>query len=208
MSRATFGATTVTFCLAACTVVAQQSAPSSANSPDAVPHTVVNLAVAPPTPPSSNNTSRVASGIILKAVTYTGGVSIAKDDGSGLYDGPHWQDEPKRRYPYLYRAGLTFAISKASWLMPGLKVEGPFLVRGKGSDDIAILDTKAQSQITKDGTQIDVTNPSTDAAPFPMMTRYFNTFDIRWELSWDDGKSWHDAGISSNPIYVCLGSAK
>ncbi|MCX6906839.1 MAG: hypothetical protein NTY01_02225 [Verrucomicrobia bacterium] len=32
----------------------------------------------------------IAPKIILKAVTFCGGRTIAKDDGSGLYDGPHW----------------------------------------------------------------------------------------------------------------------
>ncbi|MBI5684279.1 MAG: hypothetical protein HZC54_04305 [Verrucomicrobia bacterium] len=42
----------------------------------------------------------------------------------------------------------------------------------------------------------------------PSKTRYFNPFDIRWEISWDGGKSWHDASTSSNPVYVSLGNTR
>ncbi|MCX6906835.1 MAG: hypothetical protein NTY01_02205 [Verrucomicrobia bacterium] len=180
MSRTLFTTATAVLCLAACTTVAQQSAPLSKTPSDSAPK------------------------IILKSVTFAGGTTIAKDDGSGLYDGPHWQDAPERRYPYLYGAGQKFAIAKASWLLPDSKLEGPFLVRGKASEGIAILGVMASSRAAKEGRVIEVTNPPTDAAPFPMAVRHFNTFDIQWQISWDGGGSWHNAGTSKNPIYVCL----
>jgi hypothetical protein len=142
--------------------------------------------------------------IILKAVTFYGGGTIAKDDGSGLYDGPHWQNEPRRRHPYLYSAGQTLGIAKASWLLRGAKLDGPFLVRGSGSGGIKILESKAVAKATEEGVEVMVAHPTTNAEPFPMKVRYFNPFEICWELSCDGGKSWHDAGTSSNPIYVRL----
>lgn len=146
--------------------------------------------------------------IVLKAVTFCGGGAIAKDDGSGLHDAPHWQDEPRRQHPYLYSAGQTFGIAKASWLLAGAKLEGSFLVRGSGSDGIKILESKAVAKVTEAGVELEVTRPATDAKPFPSKTRYFNPFEIRWEISCDGGKSWHDAGTCSNPIYVRLGDAR
>lgn len=146
--------------------------------------------------------------IVLKAVTFCGGGTIAKDDGSGLHDAPHWQDEPRRQHPYLYSAGQTFGIAKASWLLSGANLEGSFLVRGNGSDGIKILESKAVAKVTEAGVVLEVTRPATDAKPFPTKTRYFNPFEIRWEISCDGGKSWHDAGTSGNPIYVRLAAAR
>lgn len=102
----------------------------------------------------------------------------------------------------------TFGIAKASWLLQGAKLNGPFLVRGSGSDGIKILESKAVAKVTEAGVEITVVRPSMDARPFPSKTRYFNPFEIRWELSCDGGKSWHDAGVSSNPIYVTLGNTR
>ena len=150
----------------------------------------------------------IAPKIVLKAVTFCGGGTIAKDDSSGLYDGPHWQDEPRRRHPYLYSAGQTLGIGKASWLLSGAKLEGPFLARGSGSDGIKVLESKTVARTTEEGVEVVVIHPATDARPFPARVRYFNPFEIRWELSWDGGKSWHDAGTSSNPIYVSLGNSR
>jgi hypothetical protein len=33
---------------------------------------------------------------------------------------------------------------------------------------------------------------------------FYERFDIRWEVSRDAGRRWESAGVSSNPIYVCL----
>jgi hypothetical protein len=150
----------------------------------------------------------IAPKIVLKSVTFCGGGAIAKDDGSGLYDGPHWQDEPRRQHPYLYSAGQTFGIAKASWLLAGAKADEPFLVRGSGSDGIKILESKAVAKVTEAGVEIEVVKPATDAKPFPSKTRYFNPFDIRWEISCDGGKSWHNAGTSRNPVYVRLAATQ
>ncbi len=144
--------------------------------------------------------------VVLKSVTYCGGTTRARDDGGGFHDRAHWQDKPRHRYPYFYCAGQTFGIAKASWLISGAKLEGPFLVRGNISENIKILESKALSKATDAGIEIEVVNPSTDARPFPARTRFTNMFDICWEISWDGGKSWYDAGTSSNPIHVSLDS--
>ena len=81
-------------------------------------------------------------------------------------------------------------------------------MRGSGNDGIKILESKADAKVTRAGIEITANHPATTAKPFPSETRYFNAFDIHWEISWDGGKSWHDAGTSSNPIYVSLGGTR
>jgi hypothetical protein len=42
------------------------------------------------------------------------------------------------------------------------------------------------------------------ATAFPSVVAFFKEFQIRWELSLDNGANWAPVGTSSNPIYVCL----
>ena len=75
-------------------------------------------------------------------------------------------------------------------------------MRGKGPDGIEIPKTEAT---TVGGTtdEIEINDVAANKA-FGNSVKYYNTFDISWEISCDDGKNWEAAGSSKNPVYVCL----
>jgi hypothetical protein len=155
--------------------------------------------------------------ILLKTLSFRGGKLIAKDDGSGLYgvvydpnadpdDDPHWQEGREEQYPYFYPVGKTLTIWKAKWLIPGEQLEGPFYVRGEGTEGYDFAEKLAHSRITAEGTEIWVdlsTNLRTSKGSFPQEVRYFEQFEIQWKIRLEGHAEW-DAGASVNPIYVPL----
>ncbi len=157
--------------------------------------------------------------VVLKTVSFRGGKLIAKDDGSGLYgveydpgadpdEDPHWQEGREEQYPYFYPAGKKLTIWKAKWLIPGEELNGPFYVRGIGTEGYNFAEVLAWSQITEEGTEIWIdlsSNVITSKGAFPQEIRYFEEFEIQWKIRLEGHGEW-DAGTSVNPIYVCLGS--
>ncbi len=141
----------------------------------------------------------------LKEVTYGAagtlqGWDILKDNGAGAYDGPHWKDTPELRYPYLFKAGGTVRIVKAKWKIENPVEDATYKVEGTGPDGMKFTksDLKASNE-----EEIEITNVDASQA-LGNAVRFYDTFDISWKISVNDGED-TDAGLSQNPIYVCLG---
>jgi hypothetical protein len=138
----------------------------------------------------------------LDSVTFSAGWDINQDDGSGNYQAPQWQNTPARSYPYLYSdvSGTNILTVSAVWTLASSVSSAPY-VQGTGPGGINIPSTQA----TIDSSGTTVTLPATAASTaFPNQTNYYNPFTIQWQISFDGGSTWEDAGTSQNPIYVCL----
>lgn len=138
----------------------------------------------------------------LLEVSFSGGRDIKRDDDSGTYSAPHWRDAPGLQYPYLVQAGKTLTIANAKVrVFPA--ITGTPLVRGTREDVVSIPPTQS-SRVSATADVYEISNVAT-GAPFPSnRTAFYPAFDIRWEVSLDNGRTWESAGTSSNPIYVCL----
>ena len=147
----------------------------------------------------------------LISVTFSGGWLIQKDDGTGSYQtskGYQWQNtNPVTSYPYLYSSvsGKNVLTVSAVWQL-GSSVSAAPYVKGTGSGGINIPPTV--TNLTSGNT---ATLPPTTAKDssgnlkvFPNQTNFYNPFTIQWQISFDGGSTWQDAGTSSNPIYVCI----
>lgn len=54
------------------------------------------------------------------------------------------------------------------------------------------------------GNEVTITNVECSNA-FVNEVDFFDTMDITWQITWDGGTTWCDAGISKNQVYVTLG---
>ncbi|GEM_PF-1878940 len=161
-----------------------------------------------PGPTSTPSPTPEPSFFTLKEVTYgvvdpAEGRNVLKDDGTGAYDGPHWQDQPERRYPFLYTAGATMRIVRAKWKIEDPVEDDTYKVKGTGPDGIEISETTA-TLVSGSDDELEIVNVDT-SQPLSNSVRFFNTFEITWQVS-VNGSDYEDAGKSQNPIYVCLGS--
>ncbi len=148
--------------------------------------------------------------VTLKSVTFENEHEISSDvpNQAGnytIFKERHWldanldgdaDDNGDRKWPVAYTRGTRYQASvevvlDAPWQGP------PPLIRGDGPTLLDIPSTVAQVQ----GTSVSLANVQATAA-FPNTVKYYNTFDISWQISVDGGKSWSQVGTSSNELYL------
>jgi hypothetical protein len=135
-------------------------------------------------------------------VSFAGGRNIERDDGSGPYQAPHWRASAKEQHPYLMKAGDTLIVANAKFQVSGT-ISGTLSARGTRADTLSVPRTVA-SRVAGTPDIYQISDVSL-AAPFtPNRIAYYNRFEIRWEVSRDAGTTWEPAGVSGNPIYICL----
>lgn len=141
----------------------------------------------------------------LLEVSFAGGRDIARDDGSGTYTAPHWRASAVEQHPYLIKAGETLRVANAKVQVLGTTT-GTLMIRGIRKDALGVPPTAA-SRVAGTTDTYQITDVPL-AAPFTAnKIAFYNPFEIRWELSRDAGRGWEPAGVSSNPMYVCLTDA-
>jgi len=135
-------------------------------------------------------------------VSFAGGRDILRDDSSGTYSAPHWRASAVEQHPYLMKSGETLTVANAKVQVSGLTT-GTLLIRGNREDALDVPPTTA-SRVAGTEDVYQIANVPL-AAPFrPNQIVFFERFVIRWEVSRDAGRRWESAGVSTNPIYVCL----
>jgi hypothetical protein len=171
--------------------------------------------------PASRGTSKasVSNALVnlsdtLESVTFGGkGFHPIKSDvqlGFPTYSTDQWLGgENPHRQPVLYAASSTLTVS-ASWRdrvsSPGA---GGIFARATTSNGLTIAATPVKEEAGKlllppvhipgGGS-----NPRAAAAtaPFGKDAQFCPHFVIHWQLSFDGGKNWLDAGQSDDPLYV------
>ncbi|WP_165228008.1 hypothetical protein [Aquisphaera insulae] len=154
--------------------------------------------------------------INLQSVTYAGaGYNTITSDPtpSGAtkdYSADHWLDNNlngstadagDHRYPVLYASAGTMSVAGKWKLGSADSVGTKVKVRGDGPGNLdlpATAATQAGDVLTLAATAL--------SNKFDASAKYFDHFTIKWEISYDDGKTWSDAGSSDNTVYVSAGT--
>jgi uncharacterized repeat protein (TIGR01451 family) len=158
----------------------------------------------------------------LKDVSFLGGHVIRADPGptgtpahncpapqvASDFCAPHWfdgnldgdaDDAGERRFPVAFSRGQKMRASANFQLSETLSV--PIRIRADGPDLLDLPATLASVQ----GTAVSISSVESNT-PFPVASgiQMFDPFAITWQASIDNGQTWADVGVSSNPLYVTL----
>lgn len=142
------------------------------------------------------------SNVSLKTVSFSGGtLNIRRDDGSGSYSAPHWNEGSAKQDPVAYVSGTIPKVA-ATLSFTCANALDSIWVRGSGSDSISFAAVHV-SMGTPAGSTYTISYPATNgsAAFASSIVRFFNPFTIDWEISFD-GSRWYPAGTSANRLYV------
>jgi hypothetical protein len=90
--------------------------------------------------------------------------------------------------------------ASAQWTLGSSASSAPY-VKGTGPGGINIPSTVTN---LSSGNTVATLPATTATQAFPNQTNYYNPFTIQWQISFNGGSTWQDAGTSENPIYVCL----
>lgn len=112
-------------------------------------------------------------------------------------------------WPVLYSASSKLTVSARWTETVSTPVTGEILAIATTSNGLTISPTPVRKEagelilppvVLPDGGS----NPRAahSTAPFGDAAQFFPHFVIHWQLSFDGGKSWNDAGQSDNPLYV------
>lgn len=150
----------------------------------------------------------------LKEVTFTGAGyhTVSKDDGTGAYGTPQWQDNSNplngnadnpsdgdHKYPICYTRNTKVKATVKIVAEPAAA-----FAQGKisGSTSYGISFSLADAAVN--GNEFTVTNIES-ASALPNTVKYYESFEIDWHLS-PDGVNYCYAGTSKNQAYVTLGN--
>lgn len=149
----------------------------------------------------------------LKEVAF-GGPSyhiVRKDDDSGNYSTPHWQDNSSpldrdaedtgdKKYPVSYTRNTKPRLDVKIALEPSLP-SVPVRVRGEGTGILDVPETPGSMS----GDYIILNGVETTGA-FVNAVGYMNSLTVIWSVSVDGGSTWIDVGSSSNEVFVTVGT--
>lgn len=138
--------------------------------------------------------------IAVKTVTFSGGLTIQKDDGSGAYTAPQWSSTNTTNTPVAYVSGKAATVS-GTFSLTCATAPDYVWIKGAGPESIEFPATKVSVGTTSPHT---MTYPATAGSKVfeNAIVRFFKPFTINWQISFDNGKNWKSAGASSNTLYV------
>lgn len=156
----------------------------------------------------------------LREATFSGSGmrTLRKDDNSGDFTGPHWQDNSAvpdqdaddtgdRKYPVAYVRNNPVTASIKLVPYPNVSLDGVVLyVRGDGPGS---LDFPYQTVTTSAGSSGDngiVISDFVTTGNLSTTVDFFDPLEIKWEFSNSrfSGTPWQDTGKSKNQAYVTL----
>ena len=138
--------------------------------------------------------------IALKTVTFSGGLTIQKDDGSGSYSSPQWNAGATINFPVAYVSGKAPTVS-ATFSLTCSSVPDYVWIKGTGPESMEFPSTKVAVETNSSHT---ITYPATASLQLfeNAIIRFFKPYTINWHISFDGGTTWIPAGSSSNTMYV------
>lgn len=148
----------------------------------------------------------------LKEVSFSGTKyhTVKKDDSSGDYTAPHWQDNSSpldgdaddpgdKKYPICFTRNTKMKVS-AKWHIEPSGLGVTVKMKGDGPGNLDFPETTA----TISGNDLTITDVEC-SNPFVNEVDFFDPMSIAWSFSVDGGSTWCDAGTSANQTYVTLG---
>jgi hypothetical protein len=172
-------------------------------------------------PAGTDGSGASSHSVSLISVTFAGGynggvdpsgnpINVICEDNGTNYAIPQWISS--KQSPYGYQAGQQMMIEAR------IKVQGfpsssgsgtPVWIQATNATGYGIQSTELalgnNGMIHLPPTPAGVTEATPAGKPFPTQVQFFDTFDLTWQFSWD-GNSWQDVGVSSNCIFVTLGT--
>jgi hypothetical protein len=158
--------------------------------------------------------SELDAGYPLMSVTFGGegfrAITSDVDSTFPTYRTEQWLGgNNPHEWPVLYAAGSTLTVS-AKWTdAMSAPLTGPILARAATSNGLTIPPTPVKEEagellLPSLSFPSGGSGPSAAVAtaPFRNGAQFFPHFVIHWQLSFDGGKGWNDAGRSDNPVYV------
>lgn len=151
---------------------------------------------------------RVKPEFQIVEATFTGDDfrAVLEDSGTA-YAAPHWldknedgdaKDKDDRRIPLTYKRATTVKVQSAKFkLANAVTEESEVKVKGTGAGLIFMGET------TFMGDTFQVTDMES-METLPDMIKFFNPLVIQWQVSFDDGQTFKDAGKTDNRFYVTL----
>jgi len=152
--------------------------------------------------PSAPDTSSA----VLLEVSFAGGQNVDHDDGSGPYAAPHWRASASSQSPYFMQAGRTLIVADVKLQVLG-PIPGALSIRGIGESGFDFPATAA-SPVADAAATFEIRNVKAGRPFASNKTVFYSAFAVDWQVSRDAGGTWHSAGTSRNPIYVCLGDGE
>ncbi|HET6226179.1 MAG TPA: hypothetical protein VFF27_07855 [Bacteroidia bacterium] len=139
--------------------------------------------------------------VAIKTVTYSQGLAIQKDDGTGAYSTPQWSSSNSSTYPVAYVSGKKATVA-GTFSLTCDKAPDYVWIKGVGPESIEFPGVKVT--ITSSSSPYSISYPATEASKAfeTGVTRFFKPFTINWQVSFDDGKTYRDIGASANTVYV------
>lgn len=142
--------------------------------------------------------------IYVESASFSGGnLLIRKDDGSGDYSStPHYSTSFTDQKPIAYASGNAPTIT-ANFIFECDNAPDSITVRGIAPDGLTFPATKVPLNLVG-GSVHSFTYPTTSADDVftAAESRYFETYKIGWDVSFDDGSEWRAADSTSNTMYV------
>lgn len=194
------------------------SQPSSSSEPDSSSGPSSGTSSSSPTSsssyPSLSSSSGQADDVTLEEVHLLGTRhwDMVRDKEATDYDAPHWRredpddDDAKRRFPHLYRDGGHMKL-KVIWENLGHARGTEYQFKGKQGAGATAFTFPETDGVLKGKKKIQIVVKA-DKAFEKDKVRFFNTFDIQWQVRIKKGAGpwggWQPAGTSDNPVYVCL----
>ena len=145
----------------------------------------------------------------LDEVSFESNYALRKDDDSGSFSSPHWiapaQPDPNfKGEPVAYeddkklKAKAKFSVNTD--ITPSNKVKVRVSFEGNAAYDIESTPAKLDSKNKK----IELGGTAAKTVFTKDTIDYFESMNLKWEVSLDDGQTWSEAGTSRNQAYVTL----
>jgi hypothetical protein len=141
------------------------------------------------------------SNVTITSVTYSGGLSIRKDDGTGSYTGAQWLASNPVKSPVAYISGNAPVVSGIFTITCSTVPDSVYL-RGSATDAISFA-SRHVAVAASGGSTHNISYPATTGSHVftAGLVRFFKPFTIDWEISFD-GANWKSIGSTSNTVYV------
>jgi cytoskeletal protein CcmA (bactofilin family) len=148
--------------------------------------------------------------VTLEEVSFKDNYAIKPDDGSEEYKDPHWQKpaSPDPNYkgePVAYKneGGKKIKLVAKFSLAKEITEPPKPQVKADGNDPYELAPVVAKYD--KKTKTLKLENGVVTTAFTADTIDYIEAMNFKWEVSFDEGKKWFDAGTSSNQMYVTLG---
>ncbi len=143
----------------------------------------------------------VLESVSFKGTAGTDYITIHHDyQPHAAFTAPHWTKGNAELKPVGYVAGSSAQVEATFTFPCESGPQGQVFAKGAASNGI----TFSEQVLTINGARGTYNVQKASKNFTANMIDYFDKFTIKWQVSFDNKKTWEDAGTSENPLYVPL----